>query len=369
MGEDTMPRSSLWVGLDVGADEMTVCETDDQGKVIVEQLIPTKATALHALLKRERRRIKLIGLESGTFGIALARSLRKLRYPVAVFEARQASKFLAIRQNKTDKNDARGLADIARLGRDSVSEIRVKSPECQRLRSMLVTRQKIVQIRTTVEGTMRSLFRLNGGKLKSASSVATLRRNAAEEIKRLRRFEKIDLTEDIEPLLALSVATRAYVESLDKKLGKRAEDDPVCRRFLEIPGVGPITALSFYCAVEDPARFRRNADVGAFLGLVPMVRQSGQNVARLHISKMGDRMTRTYLTTAAQQHLRHGKSSLTAWGAVLSERLRKGAVQVAVARKLAVTMLAMWKSGERYDPNRGASSADVAVKAEPSVVT
>jgi len=156
---------------------------------------------------------------------------------------------------------------------------------------------------------------------------------------------------------------------LGKKLGKRAEDDPVCRRFLEIPGVGPITALSFYCAVEDPARFRRNADVGAFLGLVPMVRQSGQNVARLHISKMGDRMTRTYLTTAAQQHLRHGKSSLTAWGAGLSERLRKGAVQVAVARKLAVTMLAMWKSGERYDPYRGASPADVAVKAEPSVVT
>jgi transposase len=285
-----------------------------------------------------------------------------------VFEARQASKFLAIRQNKTDKNDARGLADIARLGRDSVSEVRVKSPECQRLRSTLVTRQKLVQLRTMVEGTMRSLFRLNGGKLKSASSVATLQRNATEEIRRLRKFNRIDLSEDIEPLLALSLATRTYVETLDKRLTKRAEDDPVCRRFLEIPGVGPITALCFYSAVEDPSRFRRNADVGAFLGLVPVVRQSGQNVARRRISKRGDAMTRTYLTTAAQHHLRHGDSALTAWGALLAGRLRKGGVHVAIARKLAVTMLAMWKTGERYDPYRARSKTDFATAGEPLVV-
>lgn len=179
-----MSRISLWVGLDVGADEMAVCGTDDQGLVLFEHVVPTQATALHALLKSEKRRIKLIGLESGSFGIVLARSLRKLGYPIAVFEARQASKFLAIRQNKTDKSDARGLADIARLGRDSVSVVHVKSPECQRLRSTLVTRQKLVQLRTTIEGSIRSLFRLNGGKLKSASSVATLKRNVSNEIRR-----------------------------------------------------------------------------------------------------------------------------------------------------------------------------------------
>jgi transposase len=270
-----------------------------------------------------------------------------------MFEARQASKFLAIRRNKTDKNDARGLADIARLGRGSVSEVRVKSSECQRLRSMLVTRHKLVQLRTTIEGSIRSLFRLNGGKLKSASSAATLKRNATDEIRRLRKVDKVDLADEVEPLLALSLATRAYVGALDRRLTKRAEDDPICSRFLEIPGVGPITALCFYSAVEDPTRFHRNADVGAFLGLVPMLRQSGQNVARMRISKMGDSMTRTYLTTAAQHHLLHANSSMTAWGAVLSERLRKRGVQVAVARKLAITMLAMWKSGEQYDPYRG----------------
>jgi len=163
-----MVKGSLWVGLDVGADETTVCGIDDSGAVVFELPVASKPAALHAVLKGERRRIRLIALESCSFGIALCRSLLKFGYPVAMFEARQASKFLAIRKNKTDKNDARGLADIARLGRGSVSEVRVKTPECQRIRSTLVTRQKLVQLRTAIEGNMRSLFRLNGGKLDSS---------------------------------------------------------------------------------------------------------------------------------------------------------------------------------------------------------
>jgi len=348
-----MARTSLWVGLDVGADETTVCATDDRGAVVFELLVASSPAALHAVLKRDKRRINLIGLESCSFGIVLFRALLKLGYPVVMFEARQASKFLAIRKNKTDKNDARGLADIARLGRGSVSEVRVKTPECQRLRSTLVTRQKLVQLRTAIEGNMRSLFRLNGGKLNSSYSAAALRRNVSEELRRLRRSENIDLSEEIEPLLALSAAMRGYIEDLDQKLSQRAEEDPVCQRFLEIPGVGPITALAFYSAVEDPHRFRKNADIGAYFGLVPRVRQSGQTLTRTRISKIGDRLTRSYLTSAAQHHLRAANSSLALWGTDLSERLGKTGVHVALARKLAVTMLAIWKSGEHYDPYYG----------------
>lgn len=352
-----MAKISLWVGLDVGADETAVCATDDSGVVVLELLAASKPAALHAVLKGHKRRIKLIGLESCSFAIALCRSLAKLGYPVAMFEARQASKFLAIRKNKTDKNDARGIADIARLGRAAVSQVRVKALECQRLRSTLVTRQKLVQIRTAVEANMRSLFRLNGGKLERAYSSSAFRRNVSEELRRLRRSEKIDLSRDIEPLLALSIAMRAYVEGIDDQLAKRAEGDLICQRFLEIPGIGPITALAFYSAVDDPYRFRRNADIGAYFGLVPKVRQSGQTATRTRISKCGDRLTRTYLTSAAQHHLRTADSSLARWGADLSGRLRKSGVHVALARKLAVTMLAIWKSGEHYDPFYGAPSA------------
>lgn len=356
-----MGRISLWIGLDVGADQSTVCGTDDAGTVLIEQSVASKADAVHALLKSAKRRIQLIGLESGSSGIVLCRDLRKLGYPVAIFDARHTSKFLAIRRNKTDKNDARGLADIARLGRGSVSEVRVKSPECQRLRSMLVTRHKLVRLRVALEGAMRSLFRLNGGKLKTSSSRSALKRNVVQEIRRLRKSAKVDLAAEVEPLLALSMAMREYVECLDERLSKWAEANPICSRFLEIPGVGPITAASFYTAIDDPHRFRRNSDVGAYLGLVPIVRQSGQSVARLRISKAGDRLARTTLTTAAQIHVKHANSALATWATGLSARLGKGGVRAAVARKLAVIMLAMWKSGERYKPYHSALDANLQV--------
>ena len=345
-----MAGPSLWVGLDVGADETTICATDDSGAVVFELPVASRPAALHAVMKGDKRRIRCVGLESGAFGLVLCRSLLQRGYPVAMFEARQASRFLSIRKNKTDKNDARGLADIARLGRGSVSEVRVKAPECQRLRSLLVTRQKLVQLRAALEGNMRSLFRLNGGKLKRSYSTAGLRRNVHEELRRLRRSEKIDLSAEVQPLLALSTAMRGYIEDLDERLKKRAAKDPVCQRFLEIPGVGAITALAFYSAVDDPHRFRRNSDIGAYLGLVPRVRQSGQSLSRTRISKNGDKLTRTYLTSAAQHHLRTGQSSLALWGAALAERLGKPGVHVALARKLAVVMLAIWKSGEDYHP-------------------
>jgi transposase len=348
-----MARNPVWIGLDVGADQMTVCAIGDRGEVLLEGTVPTNAKALHQLIKSFKRRIALIALESGAYGMHLTRTLRGLGYRVAMFDCRQASKFLAIRQNKTDTNDARGIAEIARLGSETVSEVSVKSPECQRLRSTLATRQKVLRLRLAAEGSMRSLFRLNGGKLKSSGSAAVLGRNVRSELARLRKAEKIDLSDEVIPLLSLCEAMRAYLEKLDRRLDTIAEQHPVCRRLMEIPGVGPICALSFYSAIDDPSRFRRNADIGPYFGLVPKVRQSGQSMARLHISKMGNSMTRGHLGTAALQHLRYAKSDLQVWGEGLAERVGKQRARTAVARKLAVTMLAMWKSGEPYQGQRG----------------
>jgi transposase len=347
-----MDTSGLWVGLDVGADELAVCAIDEDGTPVFAHSLPNDASQLDALLRSEKRRITLIGLESNSTAIVLTRSLRALGYRVAVFETRQASKFLAIRRNKTDKNDARGLAELVRLGRESVAEVHVKSAECQRLRSTLVMRQKLVAVRVTVEGAMRSLFRLNGGRLRRSSSATAFRRNVAEELNDLREQRAIDLADDVAPLLALGEALRTYVEAIDRRLSRTAKENPVCRKFLAIPGVGPVCALAFYSAVEDPSRFKRNADVGPYLGLVPVVRQSGLLSRKCGISKMGNRMTRSYLVTAAQLHLRYGKSTLGEWGARLAERSGKGRAQVAVARKLAVIMIAMWKTNVPFEPYR-----------------
>ncbi len=364
-----MAARTLWVGLDVGADSMAVCGTDSHGNVMFEHSLPTSAAAFNGLLKAEKRRIRLIALESCSFAVPLTRSLRKLGYRVAVFDSRQASKFLAIRKNKTDKNDARGLAELARLGCDAVSEVRVKSVECQRLRSTLITRQRLVSLRTTVEGSIRSLFRLNGGHLKSSSNLASFNRNVASQLRAIRKLSKIDLRDDVEPLLALSNALRTYLVILDEKLSRMAEDHPICRRFLEIKGIGPLCALSFYSAVDDPTRFRRNADIGPYLGMVPVVRQSGQSTSRGRISKRGDALTRAYLTNAAVLHLRFATSAMNDWGVSLTGRMTNKKAQVAVARKLAVTMLAMWKSGQRYDPYHRSSATNAVVNDNPLLIS
>jgi transposase len=348
-----MGRKAVWIGLDVGADQMTVCAIDSESQILLEQAVPTGAKELHQLIKPFKRRIMQIALESGSYSIHLTRKLLDLGYPVAMFDCRQVSKFLAIRQNKTDRNDARGIAEIARLRGATMTEVRVKSQECQRLRSTLATRQQLLRIRMAAEGSIRSLFRLNGGKLQSSWSAAILRRNVCSELARLRKAEKVDLSEDVVPLLALCEAMRNYLETLDERLESIAKEHPICRRFMEIPGVGPICALSFYSAIEEPTRFRRNSDVGPYLGLVPRVRQSGQSMTRLRISKMGSSMTRGHLGTAALQHLRYAKSDLQVWGESLADRVGKQRARTAVSRKLAVTMLAMWKSGEAYQSSRG----------------
>jgi len=218
---------------------------------------------------------------------------------------------------------------------------------------MLVTRQKLVRLKVALDGALRSLIRLNGGKLERSANDAARRSKVATQLKLIRKREKIDLSEDVEAMLTLSEALGAFLTSMDSRLSKKAADLPVCRNFLAIPGVGPICALSFYSAIDDPARFKRNADVGPYLGMVPIVRQSGQSTSRRRISKMGDPMTRSYLSTAALVHLRFAKSALSQWGASLAERRGKRQAQVAVGRKLAVLMLAMWKSNEPYDARRG----------------
>ncbi|OYY70562.1 transposase [Sphingomonas sp. 28-63-12] len=263
-----MYGAKVFVGLDIGADTSVACMTDALGVVLAEASIVTSCQAvLDFVACRPMNNELEIGLEAGSMGILLARRLREQGYQVHLFGTRQASQFLKIRQNKTDTNDARGIADILRIGRSVVPAVHLKSAAIQQLRSQLVLRQKLVTHRVSGEGAINSVFRLNGGRLRTSRSGTGLQRNVQAELQRLREIEHIDLAPDVEPLLDICVATRRHLESLDRRLSKQAESIPVCARFMEIPGVGPITALSFYTAIEDPWRFRRNGDVGAYLGL------------------------------------------------------------------------------------------------------
>jgi transposase len=339
----------LWVGLDLGALNSSICVINSVGEVIHESDVATSVDTIDATLRPLRRgNIQTIAMESGSGSFHLARGLQRLKYRVVVLDTRQVATYLGIAQNKTDRNDARGIAEIARSGRSAVSEVFVKTVEFQKIRSLLASRQQIVRMRVASEAAIAANLRLYGGKTPRIQSKAKLRSTVMKEILEVRKQQKVDLRVELEPVISICESLRLYADHLDKVVAQIE----VCRRFMDIPGVGPITALSFYSAICDPIRFEKSVDVGPYLGMVPRVRQSGETVARYRISKMGNAMTRQHLNMAAMILLRPStkETELKRWGLQVRERRGLGRAKIAVARKLSTIMLAMWKRGTVFDP-------------------
>lgn len=341
----------LWVGLDVGEKETRTCVTDESGQVVFEGFCPTSQFDLDRVLAPYRNDIQIVGMEPGV-GTHLTRQLRALGYPVVVYEGQKAKRFLSVRRNKTDTFDARGIADLARVGDSVVSQVHVKSVGLQHLRTQLVLRQKLIRDRVASESLIQAIFCLYGGRRLLFRNGSITREDVENELARIEAEARIPIREEVLPLFELCRVIRSYLTHLNQKLSDIAEKNEVCARFMEIPGVGPIGALSFYTAVEDPHRFSRTSDIGAFLGLTPRVSQSGDYSKRLGITKMGDKRARTLLVTAATCLLRKSTrdSKLRDWGLELAGRIGMPKARVAVARKLAVIMLRMWKAGESFQP-------------------
>jgi transposase len=345
-----MPDGKVWVGLDLGERRISLCAVNDAGEPLLEQECASDCADVKAALSVfASTTIGLVAVEAGT-NTRLVRTLRSRGYPVGIFEARKASKFLAIRRSKSDGSDAHGLADLARLGRHTVSQVYLKSEEFQHLRSELALRHKLIKIRVAVEGSLRSRFASYGQRLPAPRSASGLRKSVQAATDTL-LAEGVDVRAHLEPLVRVAESLRTYLTTLDKTLEQRAKDVPVCQRFMEIPGVGWVRALLFYTAIEDPTRFDRSEDVGAYLGLVPRRYQSGEVSRTLGITKTGSKPTRQHLVTAAMvMRTRKVDCALRDWGMALKDRIGGGRSRVAMALKLAVIMLCMWKSGARFEP-------------------
>lgn len=344
-----MSIEQVWVGLDLGLRQTRVCVLDERGAMLHEQDCETSLVAIkNALSAFSIDRIELIGTEAGT-DIHIVRKLRAAGFPVGIFEARKASKFLEVRRNKTDAGDARGLADLARLGKNTVSQVHLKSPQSQQLRRLLVMRKRLVMMRVAAEGVLRSQLALHGRPLRATYGEGCLRREVQTQLAQLNVDEATALRSDLAPLVDLCESLRAYVNKVTGDLEARAKANPVCRRLMEVPGVGPICALSFYSAVEDPSRFRRAGDVAAYLGLVPRRYQSGSTSRTFGITKTGSKLTRTHLVTAATSFGNTGPDcALKRWFLSLRERAGSRRARVALARKLAVILLSMWKNDTAF---------------------
>jgi len=249
---------------------------------------------------------------------------------------------LAMQINKTDRNDAIGIARIMQTG--WFREVQVKRLSCHEVRAAINSRALLVKMKRDVENQMRGLLK-NFGLIigKVGRSAFPIR------VKELLTKRPI-LEKAILPLLGLREHLKEEISEFDRMLLKITRDNDAARRLTTVPGVGPITALTFISAIDDPVRFRRSRSVGAYIGLTPRRYASGEIDRTGRISKCGDAMLRCYLFEAAGVLLTRVPkwSPIKAWGVRLVKRIGFKKAKIAVARKLAVIMHRMWCDGTDF---------------------
>jgi transposase len=353
----------FWAGLDVGVETTSDCVIDDDGEILHEAVCPTDVRSVHREIAFLRRRQSArVALESGN-GMSLARGLQTLGYKVDLYEARQLSKFLRVRRSKTDAGDALGIAHAGRIGASLVSKVHLKSFECQALTARLRIRRHLIRSRVAMVNLLCRQLEQFGGRVTRTTKPVQLRRDVEAEIRNLFGRTATPLSTDLRSLLARCLELMEREKQIDRDLAALARANDVCRRFMEIPGVGPICALTFYAAVGEPTRFRKSSDIGPYLGLTPTLYQSGLTRRSGRISKMGNREARGLLVTASMRfRFRSGRhTQIHLWARSIEQRQGRFKARVALARKLATVMLAMWKKGECYRPIPDQAIADDAL--------
>jgi transposase len=333
---------NTYVGLDVAQKKTAVCVVDDEGKTVCHGAVETRPEMIKDFLEAKGCGNAKIGMETGPLSVWLYHSLRRFDLDIDCIHARHVHAALTVQLNKTDQNDARGIANLVRSGWYRATY--VKSLECHNERLMLSARDRLVRVRVSINNQIRGL-------LKTFGVVLSPGRN---EVFRREVLAADPSVEAVRSVVLMLLETWRHVSQqireCSKMLEKRAAQDPVCKVLTSIPGVGALTALSFKTAIDDPTRFRRVSDVGAYLGLTPRKYQSGDVDRSGAISKQGNRHTRSLLYEAASCLLsRYGtETSLARWADMIRQKKGYKKAVVALARKLSTVMLSMWKSGELY---------------------
>jgi transposase len=330
-----------FVGLDVSLETVNVCIVNAAGDVLLEKKIEAEPTAIIQLLKNFGSPFKRIGLEAGPTSSWLYSELHAAGFHAICLECRHVKAGLSAMRNKTDRNDARGIAQLVRLG--WFRQVHIKSEEAQRTRMLLVNRQQLLTKALDIENSVRGSLKVFGLRV----GVVTRRGFEARALELV--ADDPILLAITEPMLRVRRALLEEFERLDRLCQQLARRDPVCRRLMTVPGVGVVVALTFRTGVDAPERFSRSRDVGAHFGLTPKRYSSGQTDYDGRISRCGDEMVRTALYQAANVLLHHGKwSSLRSWAMRIAKRGSVKGAKVALARRLAVVMHRMWTDGTDF---------------------
>jgi len=328
---------TYYAGLDVSLRSTHICVVNDDGELLAEGKTDSEVADIIAFLDSLDVKISTIGLEAGTLMQYLTYGLQFAGFEVVCMEARQVKAALSAMRNKTDKHDARGIAQLLRSG--WFSPVHIKSIESHQTRALLASRKAVLAKCIDLEQEIRGLFKVFGIKLPARLGHGSF----DPKVRPLIEADEA-LSQSLLPMLDARLVLYHTFRELENRVRNLAKDDPVCQLFMTAPGIGPITALTYKAGVDDPTRFRQSRTVGAHFGLTPRRCQSGEFDFDGHISRAGDADVRSTLYVAANSMLtRSGKwSPLKAWGMKIAKTRGHKKAVIAVARKLAVILHRMW---------------------------
>ena len=332
-----------YAGIDVSLEYSSICVVDANGKIVREGKIASEPEALIGWLKLPGYGLVRIGLEAGPLSQWLHAALKRAGLAVELLETRHVHKALEAMPVKTDRNDARGIAQLMRLG--WFRPVHCKSMVAQEMRAVLTARKLVQSKLYDVEMSLRGISRGFGLKVGR-----TTPRSFAGRIKELTAGQP-SLEDIAEALLDVHAVLLRKLNAFEKQVRKMACQDGRARLLVSTPGVGAIVALTYASAIDDPDRFKSSKNVGAHFGLTPKKYQSGETDITGRISKFGDKGVRTALYEAAHIILTkpvRGCPALKSWAMRLAKRAGMKKAKVALARKLAVIMHRMLVDGREF---------------------
>jgi transposase len=331
-----------FAGIDVSLEQSSVCVVDAMGRIVREAKVASEPAALVRFLQDLALPLTRLGLEAGPLSQWLHAGLAAAGFEVVLLETRHVKAALSAMVVKTDRKDARGIAQLLRMG--WFRPVHCKSPPAQEVRALLVARKQLQAKTRDVELSLRGLLRGFGLKVGEVSKgrFATRVRELVAGHAMLERIA--------EAMLQAREALRTECAKLHRAMLAIVRTDAICQRLMTVPGVGALVAVTFTSAVDDPQRFARSKAVGAHFGLTPKKYQSGETDVTGAISKVGDALVRTALYEAAHIMLTRAVrfSGLKRWAMEVAKRRGMKRAKVALARKLAVVMHAMWRDGTAF---------------------
>jgi transposase len=332
-----------YVGIDVSLEASSVCVVDVNGKIVCESKIASEPDALIAWLSGLKVELTRIGLEAGPLSQWLYAAMRQCGLVAELLETRHVRTALKTMPVKSDRNDARGIAQLMRLG--WFRPVHCKSMAAQETRALLTAR-KLVQIKLhDIEMSLRGILRGFGLKV-GPTTPARFEGRINELVAGHPSLEVIAAG-----LLAARAALRREFERFEKEVRATARRDTQARLLMSVPGVGAIVSLTFTSGIDDPTRFKSSKQVGAYFGLTPTKYQSGETDIDGRITKIGDAWVRAALYEAANIILikpLKGCTALKSWAMKLAKRSGMKKAKVALARKLAVIMHRMLVDGTSF---------------------